>query len=370
MGILGGGQLGAMLMRSAIDLGLRVSVLDKHADVPCARYTNNFIKGDLRNYEDVLAFGRTVDVLTIEIEAVNVHALRQLEQEGIEVHPSSSVIEIISNKWTQKNALQAAGLPVVPGVYIGKKEELYGYTDRLPGCLKSCSEGYDGRGVMMLRSEQDIEAAFEGPCVLEDLVDIKQELSVIVTRNAHGAVTCFDPVSMFFNKEKFVLDYQLCPAEIDPALAAAARDMAVRAATALNMVGILAVEMFVDGSGKLLINELAPRPHNSGHHTMEACATSQYGQHLRAILGLPLGSTELHSSSVMVNLLEPEAKFRDDREQAMITMLGIPDVHLHWYGKTGGMAGRKMGHVTITGQDRETVLQKAETVRNLLKHGQ
>ena len=369
LGILGGGQLGAMLIRSAIDFGLRVSVLDKHADAPCAHYASSFSVGDPMCYETVLAFGRTVDVLTIEKEAVNIKALQQLEREGIRVHPSSAVVGLIGDKWIQKKTLESAGIPIVPGVPILDREELYRHTDKLPGCLKLCTQGYDGKGVMMIRTEQDITNAFDKPCVFEELVDIKQELSVIVSRNERGIVECYDPVMMIFDKERFVLDFQLCPANIVQQTAIDACNIAIRIAEALGLVGILAVEMFLTTEGRLVVNELAPRPHNSGHHTIESCATSQYEQHLRAIFGLPLGDTRTVSASVMINILESAAMRRSSIEQAMRSILGLSDTHLHWYGKTGGHEGRKMGHITITEDTIENALSKAVMVRHMMKHG-
>ena len=257
IGILGGGQLGAMLIRSAIDFGLKVAVLDKSPDVPCASYATAFTTGDPQDYETVLAFGRTVEVLTIEKEAVNVKALQQLESEGIHVHPSATVVGLIQDKWIQKKTLEAASIPVVPGIPILNRAELHQHTDKLPGCLKLCTQGYDGKGVMMLRSETDIDGAFDAPCVLEALMDIRQELSVIVSRNAQGLVECYDPVMMIFDKERFVLDFQLCPANIAPQQAIEACNIAIRVAESLSLVGILAVEMFVTTDGTLVVNELA-----------------------------------------------------------------------------------------------------------------
>ncbi len=366
LGILGGGQLGAMLIRSAIDFGLKVSVLDKHADAPCAHYASSFSVGDPMCYETVLAFGRTVDVLTIEKEAVNVKALQQLEREGIRVHPSASVIGLIQDKWIQKGALQLAGVPIVPGLPILNRNDLRNYSDKLPACLKRCTSGYDGKGVMMLHTQADIEAAFDAPCVLEELIDIRQELSVIVARSSAGEVACYDPVLMIFNKERRLLDYQFCPADVDETLAMEARDIAVGIAQTIELVGILAVEMFITADGRLLVNELAPRPHNSGHHTIEASATSQYEQQLRAILGLPLGDTSMQAASMMINVLEPAAKHRSSLQDALQAIMKIPCTHLHWYGKQEGHEGRKMGHITVTASNAEDAFAKGEAARRLL----
>ncbi len=370
IGILGGGQLGVMLIRAAIDYGLHISVLDADPDAPCARYASNFQCGDPMDYDTVMTFGKRLHILTIEKEAVNVKALRDLEAMGIKVHPGANVVGLIQDKWIQKQFLQNSGLPVVSGVPVLNREELLQHTAKLPAVLKRCTAGYDGKGVMMLHSEADIDAAFDAPCVLEERIAIKQELSVIVSRNASGVVECYDPVMMIFNKEKFILDFQLCPANIPPQVALEACNIAIRVAEALELVGILAVEMFITEEGKLLVNELAPRPHNSGHHTIEACATSQYEQHLRAILGLPLGDTRLKTSSVMINIIEPAATRRAGLRDAMRTLLGLSDAHVHWYGKTGGKEGRKMGHITITEDTIDAALSKAVMVRHMLKHGE
>jgi 5-(carboxyamino)imidazole ribonucleotide synthase len=218
---------------------------------------------------------------------------------------------------------------------------------------------------MVLKTGADIATAFDEPCVLEELVDIKHELSVIVARNEHGAVKCYDPVMMVFSEEKFVLDFQEAPAQLEEGILKEATTLAEKIADALKLVGILAVEMFVTKDNKLLVNELAPRPHNSGHHTIEASITSQYEQLLRAILGLPLGDTALRSPSLMLNILETAA-LNSNRLEKLQSLLDMPGAHLHWYGKKGNRLGRKVGHVTITGSTMENVVSKAETIRKIL----
>jgi 5-(carboxyamino)imidazole ribonucleotide synthase len=366
VGILGGGQLGAMLIRSAIDLGLDISVMDSSAEAPCMRYTSAFRKGSLMDYEAVMAFGENLDVLTIEIEAVNVQAMKDLEAKGVKVYPAPRVVELIQDKWTQKRFLQDAGIPVVPGTSVMNRAELAEKNPTLPSVLKLCRAGYDGRGVMMLRSKDDFVAAFDAPSVIEECVAIRQEISVIVARNEQGEVKCYEPVLMMFNAEKFILDYQVCPAGISVKEAEEAEELARRVAEALNLVGILAVEMFITESGQILVNELAPRPHNSGHHTIEACVTSQYEQLLRAILGLPLGDTRTTAPSVMVNILEAASDRQALLREGLQSVQGIEDSHIHWYGKGGGKEGRKMGHITITAPSAEAAMSKAEMVRSFL----
>ncbi len=365
MGILGGGQLGAMIIRHAVDLGLNVSVMDKDANAPSARYTSSFFCADPASYEAVLEFGKNLDIITIEKEAVNIDALRQLEKQGVKVFPTPDTIEVIQDKFSQKQFLQSHNIPVVPGEAIQGRNDLYGYENKLPLCLKKRRDGYDGYGVMVLRTPADFEAAFDVPSVLEELVDIKQELSVIVARNEQGAIKCYDPVVMVFSEEKFVLDFQISPGQLDEGIQEQATALAGKIADALKLVGILAVEMFVTKDNRLLVNELAPRPHNSGHHTIEASITSQYEQLLRAVLGLPLGDPGLRSRSLMMNILE-SASVNSDNQEKLQRLLDMEGVHLHWYGKKGRRPGRKIGHITITDSTMESIVSKAETIRKIL----
>jgi 5-(carboxyamino)imidazole ribonucleotide synthase len=367
IGILGGGQLGAMIIRHAIDFGLDVSVMDKDKDAPCSRYTRSFTAADPMDYDAVMKFGEHLHILTIEREAVNTTALRALQEKGVKVFPSPDTIDIIKNKYVQKKFLIASGVAVVPGIAVSSKEDIRNNLHRFPCCLKKCTDGYDGYGVMILRSEDDIDKAFEGDCVLEDLADIKHEISVIVSRNESGQIECYNPILMMFDNDKMLLDFQLCPANIERTTAIEACNIAIQVAEALNLVGIMAVEMFLTNDGKLLVNELAPRPHNSGHHTIEASVTSQYEQQLRAILGLPLGDTSITYPSVMINILEPAINRKNSLENALKTILCTDSVHVHWYGKKGGKEGRKMGHITVTDKNIEEALSKATMIRHLLK---
>lgn len=364
IGILGGGQLGAMLIRHAIDFGLRVAVLDADANASTSGFTSAFTKGSPLAYDDVMAFGRQCDVLTIEMEAVNTEALQALADMGKEVYPAPQLIATIQNKYHQKTFLQSLGLPVSPGILIERKEDLYRHTDKLPACLKLCTGGYDGKGVMMINRTEDINKAFDAPSVLEELVAIESELSVIVARNKDGEVKCYDPVLMVFDKARNLIDYQLCPAPVPEGLLTEAKTIAEKIAAAVALVGILAVEMFITKGGQLVVNELAPRPHNSGHHSIEACVTSQYEQLLRAVLNLPLGATSITDHSLMMNLIEPAAN--GISHAALAKVLSIKGAHLHWYGKAGGRPGRKMGHITIVGHSEEEVMEKAKEIRKIL----
>lgn len=366
VGILGGGQLGAMLMRHAIDFGLSVSFMDGDVNAPCSRYTSSFFPADPADYDAVLAFGKDKDVITIEKEAVNIDALRELQKQGVKVFPSPDTIAIIQDKFTQKQFLQQHGIPVASGEAVANRTELSAYENKLPFCLKKRRNGYDGYGVMVLKTPADIANAFDEPSVVEELVDIDQEIAVIVARNEQGEVKCYDPVAMVFSEGKFILDYQIAPCDVADEIKQQAAALATKIANAFPLVGIMAVEMFVTKDGKLLVNELAPRPHNSGHHTIEASITSQYEQLLRAVLGLPLGETALRFPTLMINFLQSESAHPSNEERIQ-RLLAMPEVHLHWYGKSGGRPGRKMGHVTITGGSMEDILAKAETIREILK---
>jgi 5-(carboxyamino)imidazole ribonucleotide synthase len=365
-GIIGGGQLGAMLIRSAMDFGVKISVMDKNTDVPCAKYCSSFFTGDSLSFDDVIEFGSNLDVITIEKEAVNTKALRVLQQKGVRVYPSPDVIEIIQNKLLQKEFLKEKGLPTVPAIPVFGKADILAKINKYPKCLKLCTQGYDGRGVMMLHNEQDLTDAFEEPSILEDVVTIKHELSVIVGRNEKGDIECYDPVMMYFDKERHILDFQLCPAQINRNLSLRARQLAIKIAEVFELVGILAVEMFVTEDGELYVNEVAPRPHNSGHHSIEACATSQYEQLVRIMIGLPLGDARHTCASVMINILEPRENSSIDIRQALNTILGFGGVHVHWYGKINKSKGRKVGHITVTENNIENALSKAANIKNIL----
>lgn len=260
--------------------------------------------------------------------------------------------------------MQQHDIPVVPGTLITDKLELRTKVQSYPACLKLCREGYDGRGVMMLRSEADQEEAFEAPSVLEDYVAIKEEIAVIVARNEIGEIRLYDAVSMVFNKEKHILDYQLCPAPVSDAVTRQANDLAISVARATELVGIIAVEMFVTEDDRVIVNELAPRPHNSGHHSIEGCVTSQYEQLLRAVTGLPLGDTSITKPSVMVNIIGI-ADIGSHLTQSVISLLSMKDVHVHWYGKKERL-GRKLGHVTILDEKIDNAIKTGESVRNTL----
>ncbi len=360
IGILGGGQLGAMLIRSAIDYGLDISVLDQDIDAPAARYTNSFVCGDPDKYEDVVAFGLQCDIVTIEKEAVNTAALRYLRDNGVKIHPSPELIASIQDKQHQKEFLKLHGIPVVHYVPISNKQELYSYASILPACLKMRRNGYDGKGVMMLHTAADIANAFDGPAILEQKVKMKQEISVIVARSEAGEIAYYEPTLMVFDPEKHLLDFQICPANLNLEITNQAYEIAVKIATEMALVGIMAIEMFITDDDRLLVNEIAPRPHNSGHHTIEGCATSQYEQLIRAITGFPLGDTQLNCKAGLVNLIET------GRQHDLTTIVSKPAIHLHYYGKINSKIGRKIGHITITEPTTEGVIAQIAAIKNIL----
>ncbi|MDL5047381.1 5-(carboxyamino)imidazole ribonucleotide synthase [Oscillatoria amoena NRMC-F 0135] len=366
IGILGGGQLGRMLIQSGMDYNLVFRVLDPDKDAPCSRLVP-FKAGKLTDYRTVMKFGEACDIITIEIENVNTRALKELVKRGKRVYPQPEVIELIQDKRSQKIFYRECGLPTAPFHLTESRADVKRYIDFLPAVHKLGREGYDGRGVQVIRSKRDLRKAFDVPGLLEQFVDFKSEISVIVARNERGEIKSYPPVEMVFHPEKNLVEYLFAPARLNRALELEAESIACRAVNELKMVGLLAVEMFVTRKGEVLINEIAPRPHNSGHHTIEANATSQYEQHLRAILGLPLGETHLILPSAMVNLLGEPGYTGYARYKGFEKVMGLPGVHVHLYGKKITRPFRKMGHVTIVDPDVDSLREKASFVKRILK---
>ena len=305
VGILGGGQLGKMLALAGANWHLPIAILDKSDAFPAMPYSSQTLLGDFNNYQDVYAFGKQVDILTIEIEHVNTAALLQLEAEGLRIHPKPSALQIIQDKGLQKQFYQQHQLPSSDfqlfSSAVQLRQAMQDGIVQLPFVQKTRTAGYDGKGVSIIRQLND--ELFDRPCVVEPLVQIEKELAVIVARNEHGELATYPAVEMVFHPTANLVEFLACPARIKPELAQEAAEIAKKVITAFDICGLLAVEFFLTTSGDLLINEVAPRPHNSGHHTIESCFTSQFEQHLRAILNLPLGSTDLKSPAVMLNLL-------------------------------------------------------------------
>lgn len=366
LGILGGGQLGRMLIQSGVDFNIPFAVLDPDAQAPCASLAE-FHNGKLTDFQTVVEFGRSCDILTIEIENVNTTALKELVKKGKKVFPQPEVIELIQDKRIQKRFYQQHNIPTAEFVLTDNANAVKQHADFLPAVNKLGREGYDGRGVQILKSVQDLDKAFDAPGLLEKLIDFEKEISVIVARNERGEVKTFPVVEMVFHPVQNLVEYLFAPAEISAEIRKKADDIAIKVINQLGMVGLLAVEMFVTKTGDVLVNEIAPRPHNSGHQTIEANVTSQYEQHLRAILGLPLGDTKLLAPSAMVNLLGEPGYSGPALYSGFEEVMNMSGVHVHLYGKKTTKPFRKMGHVTIMDDDIESLRKKANIVKEKLK---
>ncbi|HCW06937.1 MAG TPA: 5-(carboxyamino)imidazole ribonucleotide synthase [Cytophagales bacterium] len=366
LGILGGGQLGRMLIQSGLDWNISFRILDPDPSAPCNSIAE-FETGKLTDYDTVLRFGQSCDLVTIEIENVNVAALKELVKQGKKVFPQPEVIELIQDKRKQKQFYKTHQIPTADFILTENKNETLTQKKYLPAVNKLGREGYDGRGVQILRIEKDLEKAFDAPSLLEKLVDFEKEISVIVARNENGEVTTFPAVEMVFHPEANLVEYLFSPAEIASSVEAEAAAIAKKIISDLNMVGLLAVEMFVTKEQQILVNEIAPRPHNSGHQTIEANLTSQYQQHLRAILNLPLGKTDTKIPSAMVNILGEEGYSGLAKYNGLEEVLKMPGIYVHLYGKKLTKPFRKMGHVTIVDEDIVNLKKKATFVKQTLK---
>lgn len=370
LGILGGGQLGKMLLYNTRKFDIYTSVLDPSNEAPCKIACNEFHQGDLMDYDTVVAFGKQVDVLTIEIENVNVDALETLEKEGIKVHPSSRTLRTIQNKAKQKLFYVDHQIPTAEFsrfAYTSEiKEAISNGGIQLPFVWKSAQFGYDGNGVKVVRKVEDLEGLPNVECITETMIPFKNELSVIVARNPKGEIKTYPVVEMEFHPEANQVEYVICPARIDEEVAKKAREVALKTSEAFNHVGLLAVEMFQTQEDQILVNEVAPRPHNSGHQTIEASYTSQFEQHLRAVLNLPLGKTESTVGGIMVNLVGAEGYTGDVIYENIEAIMGMEGVTPHIYGKKQTRPFRKMGHVTIVNEDINEARQIAEQVKKTI----
>ncbi len=371
VGILGGGQLGKMLALAAHNWDVTTWALDADQSFPAGPVCSHFVEGNFKNYDDVYRFGKQVDVLTIEIEHVNTDALLKLEAEGLKIHPSPAKLNIIKDKGLQKEFYQKNNLPTSAFQLYESGEAIRAAisdgTLHFPFVQKSRTAGYDGKGVAVIKSENDLHLLMPDASVVEDLVDIEKEIAVIVARNEQGEVSAFPPVEMEFNPVANLVEFLVCPAGLDEKTAKAAEALARDTIEAYGICGLLAVELFLTKDNQLLINEVAPRPHNSGHHTIDSCYTSQFEQHLRAILDLPLGSTNMKTASVMVNLLGEPGYTGPVEYAGFDDCVKMEGVKVHLYGKTVTKPYRKMGHVTILAQDLESAKTKARKVKETLK---
>lgn len=371
LGILGGGQLGKMLLAETRKFDIQTYVLDPSMDAPCQFGASKFLIGDLMDFDTVYEFGKTVDLLTIEIENVNLDALDKLEQEGLNVYPSPKTLRLIQNKGVQKdfyveNQVPTAAFKRFPSLN-GLRTEMQNGMIEMPFVWKAAQFGYDGNGVKVVRSMQDIENLPNVECIAEQMVPFKNELAVIVVRSASGDVKTYPVVEMEFHPEANQVEYVICPARIEYNIAKKANQIALQVSQAYNHVGLLAVEMFETEDEGILVNEVAPRPHNSGHYSIEASFTSQFENHLRAILNLPLGSTASKVAGIMVNLVGAEGYSGNVIYENIDKIMAIDGVTPHIYGKKETRPFRKMGHVTIVNEDMAKARKIAEEVKNTIR---
>ena len=367
LGMVGGGQLGRMFIQEAINFDVQVHSLDPDVEAPCKSIATSFTHGSLTDYETLLNFGLDKDVITVEIENVNIDALKELEKRGKKIFPQPHILEIIQDKGLQKQFYSENNIPTADFEMVDSKSEIQQYISSFPYMQKMRKGGYDGKGVQPLRSQEDIKNAFEVPSVLEKMIPFTKELSVIVARNEKGDTAVFPTVECEFNPEANLVEFLFAPAAISNEIEVKANNIAIDVITKLGMVGILAVELFLLENGEVLVNEIAPRPHNSGHHTIECNVTSQYEQHLRAVLNLPLGSTKTIQSGVMINLLGEKGFEGDVYYEGLEKAISLEGVKVHIYGKQKTKSFRKMGHVTVGNKDIEQAKKTAREVQSILK---
>lgn len=367
IGVLGGGQLGKMLLQEAYNYNLQVSVLDPSPDAPCCNIAPEFIVGDFKDFETVYRFGKNKDIITIEFEDVNTDALEKLESDGVKVFPQPSALRTIQDKGLQKLFYQNHRIPTQKFELIETKKDLQKLNIQLPVFQKVRKSGYDGYGVKAIRSNADIEAAFDLPSVIEEKADLLTEISVLVARNENGEVQTFPTVEMEFNPEANVVEFLFAPAQITPEQDKTAQKLAIQIIESLKMTGLLAVEMFINRNGEVIVNEVAPRPHNSGHHTIEGNFVSQYEILLRTLLNLPLGNTDTIMPAVMVNLLGEKGYQGKAVYKGIEDVLKLKGTYIHLYGKTQTKPFRKMGHVTILNENLMAAKDLARIVKTKLK---
>ena len=369
--ILGGGQLGKMLIEAASDWNIRCHVLDPDPDCSCSRLAWQFTCGSFKDYDAVMAFCAEAHYITIEIEHVNTDALRDLKAQGKQVFPDPDMLDIIKDKGKQKSFYAEHGIPTSPFTLYDDadaiRQAVASGTRTLPFVQKSCTAGYDGKGVQVVRTKDDLDKLLPSASLAEELIPFEKELAVIVARSTNGDTIAFPAVEMEFHPTANLVEFLLSPAHINSELEQKAQQLAVRTIEAMNLYGVLAVEMFLTADGDILVNEVAPRPHNSGHHTIEANITSQYQQLLRSIFGFPLGSTALTTTSMMVNLLGEDDYTGEAIYEGLPECLAIEGVYVHLYGKKITKPFRKMGHVTIVDSDAAKAREKANFVKDNLK---
>ncbi|BDB56690.1 5-(carboxyamino)imidazole ribonucleotide synthase [Flavobacterium ammonificans] len=373
LGILGGGQLGKMLLFDTRKFDIQTYVLDPSDEAPCKIACNEFYQGDLMDFDTVYTFGKKVDVLTFEIELVNLDALVKLEEEGLPVYPSPKTLKLIQNKGIQKDFYTQHNIPTAPYSRFENLQDLKSAINnqqsviQMPFVWKCTEYGYDGNGVKVVRKANDLDELPNVECIAEAMIPFKNELAVIVCRNPSGEIKTYPVVEMEFHPEANQVEYVICPARIDEEVAKKARAIALNVSQQFNHVGLLAVEMFQTENDEILVNEVAPRPHNSGHYSIEASYTSQFENHLRAILNLPLGNTDSKAAGIMVNLVGSEGYSGQVIYENIEKILEWNGVTPHIYGKKQTRPYRKMGHVTIVNNDVNEARKIAEQVKNTIK---
>lgn len=371
LGIIAGGQLGKMLIQEASKWDIITYVLDQDENCPASSIASHFIQGSHLDFDSVYHFGKLVDVLTFEIESINIDALKRLKSEGCRIVPDPEILEMIQDKGKQKEFYKKNGIPSSPFFLCNNPADLSAMMEKgevgYPFVQKLRQGGYDGRGVAVINNETELNRLLPGASVVEKKISISKEVSVIAARNKRGEIKCFPVVEMVFDPQANLVDKLLCPSKITAEQSEKALNIAGEIIELLNMEGLLAVEFFIDTEGELLVNEIAPRPHNSGHHTIESIITSQFEQHLRAILNLPLGSTKIKLPSVMINLLGEEGNEGPVKYEGLTESMAIDGIKIHLYGKKVTKPYRKMGHVTVLSSSLECALKKAEKVKQFIK---
>lgn len=371
LGIIAGGQLGKILALTASNWNINTYILDPSEECPAASCASIFVKGNYLDFDDVYNFGKKVDLITFEIENINIDALKKLKAEGIKIFPDPDTLYLIKDKGLQKSFYSEHNIPSAKFKLYPSREAIIAAMEsdeiEFPFVQKLRTGGYDGQGVAVIKNKSESGKLLDGPSVVEQCLDVKNEISVIVARNHTGQIKCFPPAEMIFNQEENIVEKIICPASTSDAINTEAIELATRIVASLNFVGLLAVEMFIDQQNKIWINEIAPRPHNSGHHTIESSITSQYEQLLRAVYNFPLGATDIKMPSVMINLLGEPGFEGKVKYEGLSKAMAIEGVKIHLYGKKNTKPFRKMGHVNVLAKTIEAAKEKADLVKQILK---
>ncbi len=367
IGILGGGQLGRMLLQAAANYTVETFILENDDDCPAAHLCHHFTKGSIRDFDTVYAFGKNLDAITIEIENVNIEALQKLEEEGVKVFPNTRVLKTIKNKILQKEFYQKNNIPTAEFHITNNVEELNSHADFLPAVHKLAEGGYDGRGVQIIKTIAEISKGFNHPSVLEKMIDLEKEIAVTVAVDDSGETAIYPAVEMIVDQELNMLDYQLCPADLNASTNQKIKDIALSVAQNFQSAGLFAIEMMIDKNGEVFVNETAPRVHNSGHHTIESHYCSQFDMLWRIMLNYPLGNTEAINPSIMINLVGAQNQEGPVQYEGLKDVLGMSNTFVHLYGKKITKPGRKMGHVSISGFEKEELLRRASLVKKTLR---